>query len=228
LQAYFIPQPRPGSRPFRGFSPRAATLPHRKELAPVSLDHAERDCSRSTPRSPTCAGCHAIRPSTSRPSSARGSVRCVSVIHRAARRSPPRVCLLQALASHGRSQLTRDLRSRRSRPAPSLSRSRTALVPSVSPARSPANTSPLHRPARGFKPSLRTLRATGWFVSRRASDPVSQTTSSLLPSSPSLQPTPGAPDFNLLSRLPEKNTIPRQFHQPGCPRDESGATRFFR
>lgn len=38
-QAYFIPLPRPGSLPFRGFSPRAATLPHRKELAPVSLLH---------------------------------------------------------------------------------------------------------------------------------------------------------------------------------------------
>jgi hypothetical protein len=34
LQAYFIPQPRPGSRPFRGFSPHTATLPHRKELPP--------------------------------------------------------------------------------------------------------------------------------------------------------------------------------------------------
>jgi len=36
-QAYFIPLPRPGSLPFRGFSPRAATLPHRKEPAPRSL-----------------------------------------------------------------------------------------------------------------------------------------------------------------------------------------------
>jgi len=34
LQAYFIPQPRPGSFPFRGFSPRAATLPLREELPP--------------------------------------------------------------------------------------------------------------------------------------------------------------------------------------------------
>lgn len=34
LRAYFIPQPRPGSFPFRGFSSRAATLPLRKELPP--------------------------------------------------------------------------------------------------------------------------------------------------------------------------------------------------
>jgi len=39
LRACFIPQPRPGLDLFRGFSPRAATLPHRKELAPVSLLH---------------------------------------------------------------------------------------------------------------------------------------------------------------------------------------------
>jgi hypothetical protein len=34
LQACFIPQPRPGSLPFRGFSPRAATLPLRKDVPP--------------------------------------------------------------------------------------------------------------------------------------------------------------------------------------------------
>jgi hypothetical protein len=37
LRAYFIPLPRPGSRSFRGFSPRAATLPHREEPAPRPL-----------------------------------------------------------------------------------------------------------------------------------------------------------------------------------------------
>jgi len=33
-QACFIPQPRPGLSPFRGFSPRAVALPHRKRLPP--------------------------------------------------------------------------------------------------------------------------------------------------------------------------------------------------
>jgi len=37
LQAYFIPQPRPGSRSFKDFSLCTATLPHRKEHAPLSL-----------------------------------------------------------------------------------------------------------------------------------------------------------------------------------------------
>jgi hypothetical protein len=36
-RAYFIPLPRPGSILFRGFSRRAATLPHRKEPAPMPL-----------------------------------------------------------------------------------------------------------------------------------------------------------------------------------------------
>jgi hypothetical protein len=36
-RAYFIPLPRPGSILFRGFSLRAATLPHRKEPAPMPL-----------------------------------------------------------------------------------------------------------------------------------------------------------------------------------------------
>jgi len=40
LQAYFIPQPRLGSLPFRGFSPRAATLPHRKEPASRPLNRS--------------------------------------------------------------------------------------------------------------------------------------------------------------------------------------------
>jgi hypothetical protein len=76
--------------PFRGFSPRAATLPLRKEVPP---------CRCSAAPSPTFAGCRALRISASRPSSARGRVRYNAVIHRAARRSPPRVRLLQALTS---------------------------------------------------------------------------------------------------------------------------------
>jgi hypothetical protein len=39
LRACFIPLPRPGFSLFRGFSPRAATLPHRKERAPMPLFH---------------------------------------------------------------------------------------------------------------------------------------------------------------------------------------------
>jgi hypothetical protein len=90
--------------PFRGFSPRAATLPLRKEVPP---------CRCSAAPSPTFAGCRALRISASRPSSARGRVRYNAVIHRAARRSPPRVRLLQARTSFGRSRFTCDLRSRR-------------------------------------------------------------------------------------------------------------------
>jgi len=56
--------------------------------------------------SPACAGCRHARPSTSRPSSARGRVRRKAVIHHFACRSPPRVRLLQALASRRGSQLT--------------------------------------------------------------------------------------------------------------------------
>jgi hypothetical protein len=39
LQAYSIPLPRPGSRSFRGFSRRAATLARREEPAPLPLAH---------------------------------------------------------------------------------------------------------------------------------------------------------------------------------------------
>jgi hypothetical protein len=90
LQAYFIPQPRPGSFPFRGFSSRAATLPLREELPPGRCSAA---CS------PTCAGCRTLRTSAPRPSSARDRVRYSTVIHHAARRSPLRVRLLQVRTS---------------------------------------------------------------------------------------------------------------------------------
>jgi hypothetical protein len=50
----------------------------------------------SPSRSPTFAGCRSTWTSASRPSSARGRVRCSPVIHSPARRSPPRVPLLQA------------------------------------------------------------------------------------------------------------------------------------
>jgi hypothetical protein len=76
--------------PFKGFSPRAATLPLRKELPP---------CRCSAARSPTLVGCRTRRTSASRSSSARGRVHDSTVIHRAARRSPLRVRLLQALTS---------------------------------------------------------------------------------------------------------------------------------
>jgi hypothetical protein len=110
--------------PFRGFSPRAATLPHRKELPP---------CRRSDACSPTFAGCRPHRTSASRSSSARGRVRCNAVIHHAARRSPPRFPLLQALTPSVDRSLpaisAHDVRSPRLR----CSRSRAELVLSVSP-----------------------------------------------------------------------------------------------
>jgi len=51
-RAYFIPLPRPGSRPFRGFSPRAATLPHREEPAPMPLVRARLTRLRRLPPLP--------------------------------------------------------------------------------------------------------------------------------------------------------------------------------
>jgi len=51
-RAYFIPLPRPGSRPFRGFSPRAATLPRRKEPAPRPLFRARLTRLRRLPPLP--------------------------------------------------------------------------------------------------------------------------------------------------------------------------------
>jgi hypothetical protein len=76
LRACFIPQPRPGLSPFRGFSPRAAVLPHREPLPPCRCRPEPSpvlfDGSLSRP-----AGGPAARPadaSASRLFSARGSV----------------------------------------------------------------------------------------------------------------------------------------------------------
>jgi hypothetical protein len=52
-QAYFIPLPRPGSRSFRGFSRRAATLPLREEPAPLPLARRLLTRLRGLP-SPAC------------------------------------------------------------------------------------------------------------------------------------------------------------------------------
>jgi hypothetical protein len=56
-RAYFIPLPRPGFALFRGFSPRAATLPRRKEPAPLPSLHRRSPaafCSRRIRRAATC------------------------------------------------------------------------------------------------------------------------------------------------------------------------------
>jgi hypothetical protein len=76
-QAYFIPQPRPGLSPFRGFSPRAAVLAHHQPVPPCRC-HREHSPDLAWANfafafSPA-AGCHTLDASTSRPSSARGSV----------------------------------------------------------------------------------------------------------------------------------------------------------
>jgi hypothetical protein len=49
-QACFIPLPRPGSRSFRGFSRRAATLARREEPAPLPLAHESLTCLRRLPQ----------------------------------------------------------------------------------------------------------------------------------------------------------------------------------
>jgi hypothetical protein len=72
LRACFIPLPRPGFSLSRGFSPRAATLPHRKELAPLPLLH--RRFVRSSPLSRKRAHSHVRCHSASRPLSTRGRV----------------------------------------------------------------------------------------------------------------------------------------------------------
>lgn len=71
-QACFIPRPRPGPRPFRGFSPRAATLPHRKERAPLPLFH--RRFTRLFPLSQKPTRSHVRCSSASRLLSAQGRV----------------------------------------------------------------------------------------------------------------------------------------------------------
>jgi hypothetical protein len=90
LQAYSIPQPRPGSLPFRGI------LSTRSHLFLIGRCAPRR---WSGPNSPTCAGCRSVQSSTSRPLSTRGRVHRGSVIHRDTRRSPHRVHLLQARIS---------------------------------------------------------------------------------------------------------------------------------
>jgi len=72
LRACFIPLPRPGFSLFRGFSPRAATLPHRKEPAPLPLLH--RRFARPFPLSQKRARSHVRCHSASRPLSTRGRV----------------------------------------------------------------------------------------------------------------------------------------------------------
>ena len=72
LRACFIPLPRPGLCLFRGFSPRAATLPRRKEPAPLPLFH--RRFTRLLPLSQKPTRSHVRCLSASRPLSAQGRV----------------------------------------------------------------------------------------------------------------------------------------------------------
>jgi len=96
------------------------------------------------------------------------------------------------------------------RSGPSLSRSLGASVPSVSPASHPMNASPLHRPARGFQPSLRpSVRQNGSSRDALATRlPESLLLTTQFAESRALGPVARA--FEPTSRLPEKNTIPRQ------------------
>jgi hypothetical protein len=92
LQASFIPQPRPGLSPFRGFSPRAAALAHRQPVPPCRC-HPEPSPDFAWAfrfRVPPATGCHALDASTSRPSSARGRVAYGLGFSQTAARSPLR------------------------------------------------------------------------------------------------------------------------------------------
>jgi len=62
VQAYSIPPPRPGLSPFRGFSPRAAELPHREPIPPCRclLERSPSLARQVRFRVPVeIAGCHA-------------------------------------------------------------------------------------------------------------------------------------------------------------------------
>jgi hypothetical protein len=72
LRACFIPLPRPGFSLFRGFSPRAATLPRRKKLAPLPLFH--RRFTRLLPLSQKPPRSHVRCSSASRLLSTQGRV----------------------------------------------------------------------------------------------------------------------------------------------------------
>jgi hypothetical protein len=72
LRACFIPLPRPGFSLFRGFSPRAATLPRRKKHAPLPLFH--RRFTRLLPLSQKPPRSHVRCSSASRLLSTQGRV----------------------------------------------------------------------------------------------------------------------------------------------------------
>jgi hypothetical protein len=132
LQAYFIPQPRSGSAPVQGSSLLAQPpflIGRSYPLAVVPRSAHQYD------RLPDRAGCHGLRSSTSRPSSTRGRVHRAAVIHNDSRRSPHRVCLLQALTRPVDRTLLAISALDVAGSLPSLSRSQTPLVLSVSPAR---------------------------------------------------------------------------------------------
>jgi hypothetical protein len=147
LQAYFIPLPRPGSRSFRGFSRRAATLARREEPAPLPLAHEPLTCLRRLPQSVRldfeafiCTGPRSL-PHT--------LFTCASV-------AP----LLEFLSLRlplptSSPSLPGALRSRRSSVGSSLSRSPDVLVLSVLSARSLTAPSPGCPPARVFEPAIR-------------------------------------------------------------------------
>lgn len=81
LRAYFIPQPRSGLFPFRGFSLYTAFSSSSKEAAPMSLERTRWPTSRPPQ----------IRSSTSRPYSVQSSVHSDWLLHRPELRSPLRV-----------------------------------------------------------------------------------------------------------------------------------------
>jgi hypothetical protein len=128
LQAYFIPQPRPGSLPFRGFSSRAATLPFRKELPPGRLlpPRADRLAPAATRFGPRLRGLHPRE-------TAFDTAQLFTTLHAA-----PLLGFVSsrlALPSVDHTLLAISALDV-SLAAPSLTRSRFELVPSVSPARS--------------------------------------------------------------------------------------------
>jgi hypothetical protein len=187
-QACFIPLPRPGSRSFRGFSRRAATLARREEPAPLPLAHEPLTCLRRLPQSMRLDFEAFIR--TGPRSLPHTLFTCASVAPLLEFLSL-RLSLLSASPS-----LPGALRSRRSPVRPSLSRSPDGLVLSVLSARS--LTSRL-QPARLLE-----------FSSLPSASPAHETSSR--PSSPSrnsvpilhVSPPPGCPR-DLLPRRPRRN-----------------------
>jgi len=121
--AYCIPEPRPGLLSFRGFSPRTATLPHRKELPP---------CRWCLAHSPNVVRCPWTRSSATRSFSARSRVPLRRCLAGRSGRSPLRVFLSSRLPFSPFPSVTRGTPLLSFSAVPSLARSSGRVLFSVS------------------------------------------------------------------------------------------------